>query len=303
MGAAPRGDRRELQVREETAVHQQGNGQGNGQGGGQGTGERDGLRVALGQAGLRWRPPEPDDALLAIDDTDNLDSPGTGFRARELALLLAREGLTRPLAITRHQLLVDPRIPYTSHNSSACLLLTGMVDAQAVFDFGCRYLGAAAAEGSDAAIVLLRRSEVTPALRAWGQRAKTDVLELDDARRLASDAAVAGAELTGTGGGLIGALAAIGLHATGHDGRLLWLRGLRELAGQRLSAAEVSDIAGVCFETLGGQPVTTPQDPIALGDWPRAIFRDHRPVLLVEEDDEQTRPAWRSVARELIKQF
>lgn len=280
-------------------MHQQGNGQGSGQG----TGGGDGLRAALGQVGLRWRPREPADALLAIDDTDNLESPGTGFRARELALLLAREGLARPLAITRHQLLVDPRIPYTSHNSSACLLLTDVVEPRAVFEFGSRYLSAAAAEGSDAAIALLRRSEVTAPLLAWGRRAKTEVLELDDARRLARDAAIPGAELTGTGGGLIGALAAIGLHAAGHDGRLLWLRGLRELAGQRLCAAEVAETAGVGFETLGGQPVTAPDDPIALGDWPRAVFRNHRPVLLVEEDDEQTRPAWRSVARELIKQF
>lgn len=276
-------------------MHQQGKGQGGGEG--------DGLRAALGQVGLRWRPPEADDTLLAIDDTDNLESPGTGFRARELALLLARSGMARPMAITRHQLLVDPRIPYTSHNSSACLLLAGVAAPQAVFEFACHYLRAAAASGSDAAVALTRRADVGASLRDWGRRAKTEVLDLDDARRLAREAAVPGAELTGTGGGLIGALAAIGLHAAGFDGRLLWLRGLRELAGQRLAAAEVEQITAVDFQTLEGERVARPEDPIALGDWPRAVFRDHRPVLLVEEDDEEPRPAWRSVARELVKQF
>ncbi len=285
-------------------MHGQGHGAGNGQGGGQSKSPvADLLRAELSQIGLRWRPPEPEDVLLAIDDTDNLQSPGTGFRARELALLLAREGFARPLAITRHQLLVDPRIPYTSHNSSACLLLTQVRDEQAVFDFGCYYLRGAAAEGSDAAIALLRRADVGAALREWGRRAKTEVLALDDARRLAREATFAGAELTGTGGGLIGALAAIGLHAAGYDGRLLWLRQLRELAGRTLPAAVVAERCGVEFETVDGAPVAQPGDPVALGEWPRAVFRDHRPVLLVEEDHGSSRPAWRCVDREIVKRY
>ena len=69
--------------------------------------------------------------LIGIDDTDNLESRGTGHLARQLARLLesAISGL-RIGSITRHQLLVDPRIPYTSHNSSACV--------QAEFDENCR---------------------------------------------------------------------------------------------------------------------------------------------------------------------
>ena len=285
-------------------MHGQGHGAGDGQGGGQtksAVGEM--LRAELAQVGLRWRAPQPDDLLLAIDDTDNLQSPGTGFRARELALLLARAGLARPLAITRHQLLVDPRIPYTSHNSSACLLLDGVRDPEAVFDFGCYYLSNAAAEGSDAAIALLRRHEVGAALRAWGRRAKAEVLTLDDARGLARDTALDGAELTGTGGGLIGALAAIGLHAAGYDGRLLWLRGLRELAGRTLPAARVAECSGVEFETVDGRPAAAPDDPIALGDWPRAVFRDHRPVLLLEEDHGSPHSRWRCVDREVVKRY
>ena len=61
--------------------------------------------------------------LIGVDDTDNLESRGTGHRVRQLANCLAQQELAQPLGITRHQLLVDPRIPYTSHNSSACLLV------------------------------------------------------------------------------------------------------------------------------------------------------------------------------------
>ena len=64
------------------------------------------------------------DLLIGIDDTDNLDTRGTGYRARTLAQGLVDAGLAAVHGITRHQLLVDPRIPYTSHNSSACLQTT-----------------------------------------------------------------------------------------------------------------------------------------------------------------------------------
>ena len=82
---------------------------------------------ALDAIGQRWSAPHEDDWLLAIDDTDNLTSRGTGFLARQLALRMAEAGIAEVKAITRHQLLVDPRIPYTSHNSSACLVLPSIV--------------------------------------------------------------------------------------------------------------------------------------------------------------------------------
>ena len=60
--------------------------------------------------------------LIGIGHTDNPESRGTGHRARQLVESLAEQALAQPLAITRHQLLAWPAIPYTSHNSSAYLL-------------------------------------------------------------------------------------------------------------------------------------------------------------------------------------
>jgi tRNA(Ile2) C34 agmatinyltransferase TiaS len=58
--------------------------------------------------------------LIGIDDTDNKESRGTGFNARQLGHLLTKEGC-EVMNITRHQLFVHNDIPYTSQNSSACL--------------------------------------------------------------------------------------------------------------------------------------------------------------------------------------
>jgi hypothetical protein len=59
--------------------------------------------------------------FIGIDDTDNLETRGTGYQARTLGQSLSEAGLFEMRTVTRHQLLVDRRIPFTSHNSSACL--------------------------------------------------------------------------------------------------------------------------------------------------------------------------------------
>ncbi|MCB1890451.1 MAG: hypothetical protein KDH20_22795 [Rhodocyclaceae bacterium] len=270
---------------------------------GQGGGDKDALWSVLTAAGLPWRPLVDGDCLLAIDDTDNLDSRGTGFRARELALELAQAGLARPLGVTRHQLLVDDRIPYTSHNSSACLMLADASDPDALFAYGKQYLARTAAAGSDAGIVVARFAQVSARVRDWGRRAQREVLDKASAYALAKAEGLRMAELTGEGIGVIGALAAIGLNHQGEDGRCLWVRGLREAAGAVMSVAALTTLAGLAVRTRDGRAVTDNEADIALGQWPRAVFKEGRPILLVEENDDGTSHApWRVVDRDIIKQ-
>ena len=58
--------------------------------------------------------------LLCIDDTDELGGEiSTGLLAEDIAAFI---GSFAPVSfVTRHQLLLDPRINYTSHNSCMCL--------------------------------------------------------------------------------------------------------------------------------------------------------------------------------------
>jgi tRNA(Ile2) C34 agmatinyltransferase TiaS len=53
---------------------------------------------------------------IGLDDTDILNSPGTGHHARRIAAALANRWPVR--GITRHQLLLDPRVPMTAKNSA-----------------------------------------------------------------------------------------------------------------------------------------------------------------------------------------
>ena len=59
---------------------------------------------------------------LGFDDTDVFDAEiGTGRLVRMFEDKLPAG--VRLWGVVRHQLLVDPRIPYTSHNSPACAVV------------------------------------------------------------------------------------------------------------------------------------------------------------------------------------
>jgi hypothetical protein len=238
--------------------------------------------------------------LVAIDDTDNLESRGTGYLARRLAGELEAAGLARPIGVTRHQLLVDPRIPYTSHNSAACIEVDADTTAVAgLEEFGRGFLKQESAEGSDAGLCIIAADQVSPAVRAFGARAKVDVLDMDQARQVAAAGGHILHGLTGTGGGMIGALAAVGLRAEGNDGRFLWLPGLRELTGV-LPVGELMSTARIdVIRTVAGD-LAPAGSTVEVGDWPRPLVRDGQAVLLVEEAGSGASD-WVVVGRDVVK--
>jgi hypothetical protein len=239
--------------------------------------------------------------LVGIDDTDNLDSRGTGHRARQLGDVLTGAGIPA-LGITRHQLLVDPRIPYTSHNSSACLEVTCSPPREGDLVRLCReFLLRESAPGSDAGLCVARREQAGQNVVMFGHRAKAEVLVAGEAEALARACAIHLEGLTGTRIGVIGALAGVGLRAGGNDGRYLWLPGLRELRGVVRAAALTARLGLDGIETEGGQAVR-PDDRIHVGDWPRPLPRAGRIVLLVEGAD-GTEYDWTVTSRSRIKEL
>jgi hypothetical protein len=239
--------------------------------------------------------------LIGIDDTDNLETHGTGRRARQLSEVLAADALAAVDGITRHQLLIDPRIPYTSHNSSACLLARVADDRLPDLIAAARsFLLRESAPGSDAGLCVANRSQLTTAQQDFGQRAKREVLTLDEARDCAQRAGLTLEGLTGTGGGIIGALAAVGLRASGDDGRFLWLKGIREISGVYTVEQLRQAIPIDAVQTIEGAEI--PQsDQVELGPWIRPLLKAGRAVLLVEPGHESH--LWRVVDKDRVKQL
>ncbi len=239
--------------------------------------------------------------LIGIDDTDNAETHGTGRRARQLGEILAAGGLAEVDGITRHQLLIDPRIPYTSHNSSACLSVRAPTDRLPDLITAARsFLLRESAPGSDAGLCVADQSQVTAAHQDFGLRAKREVLTIDQARDFARRAGLILEGLTGTGGGIIGALAAVGLRAGGDDGRFLWLKGIREISGVYTVEQLQRTIPIDAVQTIEGAGIP-PTDQVELGPWIRPLLKAGRVVLLVEPETESH--LWRVVDKERVKQL
>lgn len=218
---------------------------------------------------------------IGIDDTDSLESIGTGRLARMVAEIIGETGTVR--SVTRHQFLVHPDIPYTSHNSGAVIEIadttTGPDDlfsavADAVMD---RFV-----EGSDPGVAVAREEQISPAVVAFGSDAKTRVLTQDRAYEIAKNAGILLEGLGGTGGGVIGALAGIGLARTGSDGRYLQIGSIRDRPGDR-TVEELLTLGAGEVMTTGGKVLTS--GPVTIPKFPQPSRILGRPVLLVEERD------------------
>ncbi len=235
--------------------------------------------------------------LLGIDDTDNLESRGTGHRVRQLADWLAENQLVVPLGITRHQFLVDPQIPYTSHNSSACLSVETETPED-VWEASREFLLRESAPGSDAGLILAKWDLINDCVLSFAKRAKITVLTMPEAEQTASQSQIRCEGLTGTHGGIIGALSAVGLHRAGNDGRFLWLPGLRDLTGMH-SVGEICAMGHVDRVCTLSNSDLHPKSIVDVGEWVRPVLRDGRATLYVEENNHE----WHIISKEHIKKL
>jgi hypothetical protein len=236
--------------------------------------------------------------LLGLDDTDvRGHRPGTGRLARELGAHLEGQGLARLVGVVRQQLLVDPRIPYTSHNSPACLVLKanggGNGLAGRIFGEAATYITARSAQGSDPGICLMDRRRVGPAVIRFGHLASSEVLNKAKALDLAAKEPVLLRELGGTGEGIIGALAAVGLTAEGNAGRFLELSGGLRGLGEQVAARMLMRRGVRLLSVSRNGEVVPAHAVITTGDWVRPRLVGGRPVLLVE----QAEGGWRCFDR------
>ncbi len=217
---------------------------------------------------------------IGLDDTDNKTSRGTGRLARMVAEALTGKFVVR--GVTRHQLLVDPRVPYTSHNSCNVVHLqqNGNADLAALADAVQAVMLADYQPGSDPGLCVAQ--VVTPAMSAFGQRAKQEVLFQAEAREIAEHAGCVLRGLGGTQDGIIGALAGVALASTGEDGRFVSVGRSRELSGvQPVQAILEHGIAAV--RTTDGELLR--EGMVETGGKLRPALRGNEPVLVVRQQE------------------
>ncbi len=241
--------------------------------------------------------------LIGIDDTDNKVSRGTGYNSRQLALSIEKQGLGQVHGITRHQLLVHPDIPYTSQNSSACLdVETSSYDK--LHGYCRRFMMDIGAIGSDVGLCMHDFDKIDPEIVSWGMQAKSMVLVMDDAYKLSKKHQIYLEGLTGTNVGIIGALAAIGLRASGQDGRFIWLnsrKNLRDIEDGIHSVAYLHKHAGIDdVRDIEGKSISQ-SDKVYLNEWARPVLQHNKSVLLLERILNNNDYEWRCASKEYVK--
>jgi tRNA(Ile2) C34 agmatinyltransferase TiaS len=214
--------------------------------------------------------------FIGLDDTDTLESRGTGHLARQIGATLARDYAV--LGITRHQLLRDARVPCTKNNSSSAILLDGdgALDPGSVLERVKGLMLEDFQPGSDPGVCVA--CSVPAVVREFGRRAQRELVSQAEARALAAAHGLGLLGLGGDEGGIIGALAAVGLVASGEDGRYVLVGRSRELRGrQPVEALLAAGIAAV--RTVDGQLVS---QGLIDTDRLRPARRGSRPVAIVE---------------------
>lgn len=229
------------------------------------------------------------DLLVGIDDTDSLSSDhGTGRVSRDLGARLAREYGMDWVGSVRQQFLLDPRVPYTTHNSGACLIFeTDDPPVDAVVDDAGEYLTEIKADVADPGLCVARPADVPAAVTDFGHRAQETVVDKDEAYRIAEDAGIFLDEYGGTGDGVVGALGAVGLTAAGDDGRFVAYGDVREYDAEVTVARLRED--GIAVVDADGTPVE--EGTVETRDWVRPNLRDGGPVLPVEREGGRFVPA------------
>ena len=244
--------------------------------------------------------------VISIDDTDNLESRGTGALASLLAEAVEEQGWGKSRFITRHQLLVHPDIPYTSHNSAMCFVAD--IDdehLESVIGHAETFLATESAAGSDPGlcVVPIDRLERPSDLVAFGRRAKEAVLGKEEAYGLAQALGIHLSEHGGSGQGVIGALAGAGLRLSGNDGRLKGRLAIAATNG-RATVAELQAHADVDeIRTLDGR-IPEAADLVRLGDKVKTVLLGGKSVLLVEPlAGGADGVAWQTCSKQRLKSY
>jgi hypothetical protein len=246
--------------------------------------------------------------MVCIDDTDMPGTRGTGWLVEDLCNILAAEKLAATSAISRHQLFVHNDIPYTSHNSAMGFEMTlEPQNYDAVMSLFRTFLETRTEKGSDPGLCVVQLSDSLDgeSLAAFGKAAKSRVLTKLDAYSLAARTGVHLSEHGGTGQGVVGALAGIGLRLSGNDGRY---RGWYHLG----RPGDIISVAALCEYPFVDALVTCDGHDLALdarvmmgSEKTKTVRMGHRQVIVVAPCNDTACPgiAYRTITKKEAKQY
>lgn len=247
--------------------------------------------------------------FVCIDDTDNIREKSTGKLAQAIIGDIEKRGMGKCSYVTRHQLFFHPAIPYTSHNSAMCFVVDHETNIyEPLKSLAIDFLLNESAEGSDPGLCIAQVEKLTDedkeVLMTYGRRAKQEILTKEIAYKTAKQLGVHLSEHGGTGDGIIGALAGVGLRLTGSDGRIRGRVTFPSL-GNVLTVKEILDNSTIDeVRSLEGEAISEDYRVI-LGEKIKTVFLDYKEVLFIYKkfDEESEDYNWHTSIRDQWKNY
>jgi hypothetical protein len=217
---------------------------------------------------------------LGFDDTDTHDALyGTGKLVRWFQRDLPAG--CQCLGVVRQQLFVCDEIPFTSHNSSACLIME-IPEADLFKDIvekAAAHLGHYALDGSDPGLCAVTESESSiGSLIDFGHYCTHSVADQRQAMAAARNAHLSGHG--GTNDGIIGAAAAVGLTVSGWSGRYIEFGDLRNLP-ETVSVFKLNAMGIEVVSMDRDAAAPAPGDMVFTNGWLRPRLVGYLPALFV----------------------
>jgi len=238
--------------------------------------------------------------FVAMDDTDNINTRGTGRLSRDVAKELSKKYPVK--GVVRHQLLLHPDIPCTSHNSCAVIHIDIDIDEhnedskellKEIFNIAKKEMLNDFIEGSDPGLAVASDTQVNSALIAFGKDAQKIIVTQGQARSLARNLNILLQGLGGTEDGVIGTMAGIGLSYTYNDGRYISVGNTREVFGDQ----SVETLLNAGIETIISTEGEIPNKDVTIKTKKNKSVKPsliNKEVVLLAE---HIRGEWKSVKR------
>lgn len=225
---------------------------------------------------------------IAIDDTDDLTKEiSTGQIAEYILKDIKNRKLGHTEKITRHQLLLHPDVEYTSHNSSMCFTvdLEDRADIEIIKKIAVDNILKYKSDKSDPGLCigLFEDMKNLEDLIDYGKKTQKEIITKDEAYEMSKKTNVFLNEYGGSGIGVIGALAGVGLRIDGNDG---WYRGIvfsPQIPSTVKDLKNNTEIESV----INKEGIELKDNIIIYGtDQIKPLLRNNKMTVLVEKDSE-----------------
>ncbi len=221
---------------------------------------------------------------VGFDDTDTIDTKrGTGKLARMFEDRLP--DTVKMVGVVRQQLPKLKGIPFTSHNSSACVILESgdRESVDELIELASEHLKENFVEGSDPGLCVAGEGcSCGPALMEFGRTCCSRIVTQKEAMRVSEGIHCSGHG--GTNDGIIGAVAGVGLTMMGWNGRFIEFGRLRDFP-PLVTVGELQR-SGIRILGIGRDAMALSDDDlIDTGGWLRPQLVAGFPVVMVDQDE------------------